>query len=217
MAMTTSKYIYRYNYQPLPGGIFTAPFPYSYYYGWDEEETTEWCLKQLDLLLHSQTASGRNGGHRHRAGAGRRGLRAGPARLPAASCASICDEHDILLMVDEVQSGFGRTGKFFAFEHAGIVPDIIVMAKGLGSGMPISAIAASAALMEQLETGHPRRHLRRRQRRGRWPRRATTIDVIRDEKLVHNAAARGATAHAAAARACRPSSTRSWATCAAWA
>ncbi|MFZ1398693.1 MAG: aminotransferase class III-fold pyridoxal phosphate-dependent enzyme, partial [Candidatus Promineifilaceae bacterium] len=47
MAMTTSKYVYRYNYQPLPGGIVTAPFPYSYYYGWDDEETTEWCLKQL--------------------------------------------------------------------------------------------------------------------------------------------------------------------------
>ena len=56
MAMTTSKTIYRYNYQPLPGGIFVAPFPYSYAYGWDDAQTTEFCLKQLDLLFHSQTA-----------------------------------------------------------------------------------------------------------------------------------------------------------------
>jgi 4-aminobutyrate aminotransferase-like enzyme len=56
MAMTTSKYIYRHNYQPLPSGIFVAPFPYSYYYGWDEEQATAFCLQQLDLLLHSQTA-----------------------------------------------------------------------------------------------------------------------------------------------------------------
>ncbi|MBC8330346.1 MAG: aminotransferase class III-fold pyridoxal phosphate-dependent enzyme, partial [Anaerolineae bacterium] len=55
MAMTTSKYIYRYNYQPLPGGIFTAPFPYSYFYGWDEEETIDFCLKELDRLFHGET------------------------------------------------------------------------------------------------------------------------------------------------------------------
>ena len=45
MAMTTSKYIYRHQYQPLPAGIFVTPFPYAYFYGWDEEETTEFCLK----------------------------------------------------------------------------------------------------------------------------------------------------------------------------
>ena len=55
MAMTTSKYIYRHDYQPLPAGIFVTSFPYSYYYGWDDEQTTEFCMKQLDFLLRGQT------------------------------------------------------------------------------------------------------------------------------------------------------------------
>ena len=70
MAMTTSKYIYRYNYQPLPGGVFVAPFPYSYFYGWDDKQTTDFCMKQLDLLLKSQTAPSENSRHRHRTGVG---------------------------------------------------------------------------------------------------------------------------------------------------
>ena len=74
MAMTTSKYIYRHQYQPLPSGIFVSPFPYAYYYGWDEEETTEFCLKQLDFLLHGQTPPDETGDH-HRAGFGRGWLR----------------------------------------------------------------------------------------------------------------------------------------------
>jgi 4-aminobutyrate aminotransferase-like enzyme len=65
----------------------------------------------------------------------------------------ICDAHGILLIADEVQSGFGRTGKFFALEHAGVTPDILVMAKGLGSGMPISAIGARAELMAHWKPG----------------------------------------------------------------
>jgi len=52
------------------------------------------------------------------------------------------DEHGILLIADEVQSGFGRTGKFFAVEHFDVVPDVLIMAKGLASGFPLSGLAA---------------------------------------------------------------------------
>lgn len=189
MAMTTSKYIYRYNYQPLPGGIMTAPFPYSYYYGWDDEETTEWCLKQLHLLLKSQTAPDETAAIVIEPVLGEGGyVPAPPAFLQELR--QLCTQHGILLIVDEVQSGFGRTGKFFSFEHAGIVPDVIVMAKGLGSGMPISAIGASEALMRQWKPGtHGGTY-------GGGNALAlvaakTTIDIIREEKLVQNAAARG--------------------------
>ena len=189
MAMTTSKYVYRYNYQPLPGGIVTAPFPYSYYYGWDEEETTEWCLKQLHLLLKSQTAPDETAAIIIEPVLGEGGyVPAPPAFLQELR--QLCTDHGILLIADEVQSGFGRTGKFFGFDHAGIVPDIMVMAKGLGSGMPISAIGASEALMRQWKPGtHGGTY-------GGGNALAlvaakTTIDVIREEKLVENAAARG--------------------------
>ena len=152
MAMTTSKYIYRHNYQPLPGAIFVAPAPYAYFYGWDEEETTEFCLKQLDLLLHSQTAPDETAAIVIEPVLGEGGYVPIPSGY-LQEVRRLCDEHGILLIVDEVQSGFGRTGKLFAYEHANIVPDIIIMAKGLASGLPISAIASRAELMDKWKPG----------------------------------------------------------------
>jgi len=189
MAMTTSKYIYRHNYQPLPGGIFVAPFPYSYYYGWDDEQTTEFCLRQLDMLLHSQTSPDETAAIVIEPILGEGGYVPAPAAFLQALRA-LCDEHGILLAVDEVQTGFGRTGKFFCFEHADIVPDIIVMAKGLGSGMPISAVASRADLMATWKAGtHGGTY-------GGGNALATaaacaTIAVIREEGLVENAATMG--------------------------
>ncbi|MEM7799663.1 MAG: aminotransferase class III-fold pyridoxal phosphate-dependent enzyme [Chloroflexota bacterium] len=148
MAMTTSKYIYRKNYQPLPGGVFVTPFPYAYYYGWDEEEATEFCMKQLDLLLQSQTSPEETAAIVIEPILGEGGYVPAPDGF-LQELRAVCDQHGILLIADEVQSGFGRTGKFFAYEHAGIEPDIIIMAKGLGSGLPISAISAPADLMDK--------------------------------------------------------------------
>ncbi len=189
MAMTTSKYIYRYNYQPLPGGVFVTPFPYSYYYGWDDAATTDFCLRQLDLLLHSQSAPDESAAIIIEPVLGEGGYVPAPAAFLQA-LRRLCDEHGILLIADEVQSGFGRTGKFFALEHAGVEPDILVMAKGLGSGMPISAIGARAELMAHWKPGtHGGTY-------GGGNAVATaaasaTIDAIRDEKLVENAAVQG--------------------------
>lgn len=152
MAMTTSKYIYRHQYQPLPAGVFVTPFPYAYFYGWDEEETIDFCLKQLDFLLHGQTPPDETAAIIIEPVLGEGGYVPVPDGF-LQELRKICTENDILLIVDEVQSGFGRTGKFFAFEHAGVEPDIIVMAKGLGSGLPISGIAASKELMEKWEPG----------------------------------------------------------------
>ena len=63
----------------------------------------------------------------------------------------LCDAHGILLIADEVQSGYGRTGKMFACEHTGVVPDIMTLAKSIASGLPLSAIVASSRLMDQWE------------------------------------------------------------------
>jgi 4-aminobutyrate aminotransferase len=70
-----------------------------------------------------------------------------------AGLRALCDEHGILLMFDEVQSGVGRTGKMFCAEHTGVKPDIMTLAKGLGSGMPIGAVIARASLMKQWKKG----------------------------------------------------------------
>ncbi|MFN3331681.1 MAG: aspartate aminotransferase family protein [Caldilinea sp.] len=189
MAMTTSKYIYRYDYQPLPGGVFVTPFPYSYYYGWNDDETTAFCLRQLDQVLHSQSAPDETAAIIIEPVLGEGGYVPAPDAF-LRELRAVCDAHGILLIADEVQSGFGRTGKFFAVEHPGVEPDILVMAKGLGSGMPISAIGARAELMAHWKPGT---------HGGTYGggnaiaavAAATTIDVIRDEKLVENAAAQG--------------------------
>lgn len=189
MAMTTSKYTYRYDYQPLPGGVFVAPFPYSYYFGWREEETVEFCLKQLDQLLKSQTAPEETAAIVIEPVLGEGGYVPAPPEF-LRPLRALCDQHGMLLVLDEVQSGFGRTGKFFGFEHAEIVPDIIIMAKGLGSGMPISAIGSRAELMSHWKVGtHGGTY-------GGGNAVATaaagaTIDTIRAEGLVENAAQMG--------------------------
>jgi len=151
--------------------------------------TTEFCLRELDRLLHSQTLPEETAAVIIEPVLGEGGyVPAPPAFLQELR--EICDEFDILLIADEVQSGFGRTGKFFGFEHAGIVPDIIVMAKGLGSGLPISGIAASRDLMERWKPGS---------HGGTYgggsaiaaSAALATVQLLQDEKLVENSARMG--------------------------
>lgn len=189
MAMTTSRTVYRHRYQPLPAGVFVAPFPYSYFYGWSDETTTDFCLKQLDVLLQGQTAPDETAAIIIEPILGEGGYVPAPTGFLQA-LRTICDKHGILLILDEVQSGFGRTGKFFCYEYAGITPDIIVMAKGLGSGLPISAIASRADLMDKWTPGtHGGTY-------GGGSAIASaaacaTIDTIQQENLTENASMRG--------------------------
>jgi 4-aminobutyrate aminotransferase len=75
-----------------------------------------------------------------------------PDWLPALR--DLCDRHGILLIADEVQSGMGRTGKMFAVDHFGVVPDIIILAKGIASGMPLGALIAKAEVMKWDQGSH---------------------------------------------------------------
>ena len=70
-----------------------------------------------------------------------------------AGLRALCDRHGILLIFDEVQSGIGRTGKMFAAQHFDVVPDIMTLAKGLGSGLPIGMVVAKAAIMQKWKRG----------------------------------------------------------------
>lgn len=96
-----------------------------------------------------------------------------------------CDEHGCLLIVDEIQSGYGRTGKFWAFEHYGIVPDIVVCAKGMGGGMPIGAFISSREIMQSLMHDPVLGHITTF---GGHPLSAAaalaTINVIQEDKLI---------------------------------
>jgi 4-aminobutyrate aminotransferase len=188
MAMTTSKTIYRAGFQPLVPGIFVAPYPYAYYYGWDEESTVDFSIRELKRLLKSQTAPEETAAIVVEPVLGEGGYVVPPKTfLPGLR--QICDQHGILLIVDEVQSGFGRTGRWFAMDHSGVIPDIVIMAKGMASGMPLSGLAASRELMEKWTPGS---------HGGTYGGNAVacaaaiaTIQVMREEGLIQNAAEMG--------------------------
>lgn len=152
MAMTTSKTVYRYKYHPLPSGIIVAPFPYSYYYGMTDEDTTTFCLKQLETILKSQSSPEETAAIIIEPVLGEGGYVPAPVEF-LRGLRDICTQYGIMFVADEVQTGFGRTGKQFCIEYAGVEPDIIIMAKGLGSGMPISCVAARKELMQKWVTG----------------------------------------------------------------
>jgi 4-aminobutyrate aminotransferase len=189
MAMTTSKTVYRVAYQPLVPGIFVAPYPYAFYYGWDEQTTLDFCLRELNKLLKSQTAPEETACVVVEPVLGEGGYVVPPAGF-MPELRKLCDEHGILLIADEVQSGFGRTGKFFAVEHTQTTPDIILMAKGIASGLPLSGLAARKELMAKWKPGT---------HGGTFggnvvacAAAVATIRAMKEEKLIENAAARGA-------------------------
>lgn len=188
MSLTTSKTIYRAGYQPLMAGVYVAPYPYAYRYGWSEEETSRWCLDELDLLLNSQTAPHETAAMLIEPVLGEGGYVVPPASF-LKGLRERCDAHGILLIADEVQAGFGRTGKWFSFEHFGVRPDILIAAKGIASGMPLSGVFAPLSLMQKWTPGS---------HGGTYGGNAistaaavATIRAMREEKMLDNATARG--------------------------
>ena len=152
MSLTTSKTVYRVGYQPLMAGVFVAPYPYAYKYGWTEKQTTDWCLGELEYLLLSQTAPHETAAILIEPVLGEGGYVVPPAEF-MRSLRELCDKHGIMFIADEVQSGFGRTGKWFAHEHYDVVPDIMTVAKGIASGMPLSGVFSRLELMKKWTPG----------------------------------------------------------------
>jgi 4-aminobutyrate aminotransferase len=188
MAMTTSKTIYRAGYQPLTPGVFVAPYPYAYRYGWEAEETSRWCLEELEFILATQTAPNETAAIVVEPVLGEGGYVAPPASF-LQGLRQICDREGILLVVDEIQSGFGRTGRWFAFEHYGVLPDVMTVAKGMASGLPISGVISRRELMERWAPGS---------HGGTYGGNAVaaaaavaTIQAMREEGMVENARERG--------------------------
>jgi 4-aminobutyrate aminotransferase len=152
MAMTTSKAIYRAGHAPLPSGVFVAPFPYTFLTGEDEDRAVDRCLQEFDLLLKTQTSPDEVACVMIEPVLGEGGYVPAPARF-LHGLLERCRAHGILFVADEVQTGFGRTGELFAIDHAELRPDVLVMAKGIASGFPVSAIGASADIMSRWNQG----------------------------------------------------------------
>jgi 4-aminobutyrate aminotransferase len=197
-SVTTSALNYRTGYEPLLPGVYIAPYPAAYPdSGGDEARASEAALEGLDTLFATLIAPSQVGSILIEPIRGEGGYNPAPASFLRA-LRRICDEHGILLIADEVQTGFARTGRMWGFEDSEIVPDVVVLAKAIANGLPLSAIATSRALME------------------RWGRSAhgstyggnpvacaagiAVLETIADEHLVENAATRGAELTAGLAR-----------------
>ena len=152
MALTTSKTVYRTGFGPLPSGVFVSPFPYAFRLKMTEVEAAEYALEQLEYLLASQTAPKETAAILVETVLGEGGYVVPPVSF-IKGLREICDKHGIMLIFDEVQSGFGRTGKWFALEHFHVVPDIITAAKGIASGMPLSGVFSRNDIMLKLDVG----------------------------------------------------------------
>ena len=192
MALTAAKDVYRGAFEPLPGSIYHASYPYCYRApggGHDPSACTCDWEEQLDLLFHQLVFPDKVAAIIVEPVIGEGGyLVPPPDFLPRLR--EITKKHGILLIADEVQTGFGRTGEIFAVRHWDVEPDIIVMAKGIASGLPLSGILARKEIMDRLPAGS---------HGGTYGGNVVacaaamaTLDVIENEDLCGNARERGA-------------------------
>jgi 4-aminobutyrate aminotransferase len=150
MAMTTSKSGYRAGHAPLPSGIFIAPYPDVHADDLDAEVAR--ALAGFDDLLVMVTAPSETAAVIIEPVLGEGGYTAAPAAFLEGIDAR-CKQHGMLFIADEVQSGFGRTGKMFAIEHYDVSPDVVCMAKGIASGFPFSALGTRRELDDRWPKG----------------------------------------------------------------
>jgi 4-aminobutyrate aminotransferase len=188
LSVTTSSPNYQLGHGPLLPDVHIVPYPDTYRrFGGDEAAATAGALDSLQRLLDEVDAS-RVAAIVIEPELGEGGYIPAPLDF-LRELRSLCDRLGILLVSDEVQTGYGRTGRMWGFEHAGIVPDVVCAAKGIANGLPLGAIVARRELHE------------------RWGRGAhgstfggnpvacaaalAVLDTIEGENLVANAAARG--------------------------
>jgi 4-aminobutyrate aminotransferase len=143
MALTGKVAPYKARFGPFPPEIFHAPFP-SHLNGLSGEQS----LAALDRIFKCEIEPQRVAAIIIELVQGEGGFHVAPSAF-VTGLRELCDRHGILLIADEIQSGFARTGKLFAIEHYGVEPDLITMAKSLAGGFPLSAVAGRASIMDE--------------------------------------------------------------------
>ncbi|MGA7826304.1 MAG: aspartate aminotransferase family protein [Geobacteraceae bacterium] len=190
LSVTTSSAAYRKRYHPLLSSIYQAPYPYCFRCPFQQKPDScgLCCLHDLKDTLKHRISAEEVAAIIIEPFLGEGGYFPAPQNFLVA-LREICDRHGILLIFDEVQSGMGRTGRWFASELSAVVPDVLTVAKGIASGFPLSAVVARKEIMDL------------------WPPGAhgttfggnpvscaaslATIDVIRDESLLEKTTYRG--------------------------
>jgi len=142
LSMTASSTGYKQNFGPFASEVYHTPFPYEY-----RGVSSAEALKALQYLFDSRVMPAQVAAIIIEPQLGEGGF------VPASvefmrELRRICTAHGIVLIADEIQTGFGRTAKMWAYEHSGIEPDLVTMAKSLGGGLPLSAVVGKAAIMD---------------------------------------------------------------------
>jgi 4-aminobutyrate aminotransferase len=189
-SVTTSNGNFRAGYEPLLPSVYVAPFPHAFRDAeGDEDAASEQALAGLSSLFRRQIDPESVAAMLIEPVQGEGGLHPAPVGFLRA-LRKMCDEHGILLIVDEVQCGYGRTGLMWAFESADITPDIVCSAKAIANGLPLSATISAHGLQAQMGSGSHGSTF------GGNPVSCAAgiavLDTIRGEGLLENVRARGA-------------------------
>jgi 4-aminobutyrate aminotransferase len=142
MGLTGKVMPYKRGFGPFPADIYHAEFPNAY-----RGVSSEDALANLDQLFHADVDPKSVAAIIVEPVQGEGGFNVAPAEFMHA-LRRICDEHGIVMIADEIQTGIARTGRMFAVEHVGVVPDLITVAKGLGGGLPLSGVIGRASIMD---------------------------------------------------------------------
>ncbi len=188
VAITTTNLNYRAGYEPLLPSVYRAPFPDSYHAG-DPEVASREALDELRRMLTSEIPGRSVAAMILEVEQGEGGYRPAPDSF-IRGIRELCDEYGILWVADEIQCGYGRTGRMWAFQHAGVVPDVVCVAKAIANGLPLSGLVTRRELQERWGQGAHGTTFG-----GNPVSCAAGVEVlriIRERDLVANAAERGA-------------------------
>jgi 4-aminobutyrate aminotransferase/(S)-3-amino-2-methylpropionate transaminase len=154
MGLTSQVKYYKYGFGPFDPSIQRFPYAYTYRapFDIDENKYAEYCVQKIEDSFRTYVPSEEYAAVIVEPVLGEGGFVPPPVAF-LKGLRRICDEHKILLIADEVQSGMGRTGKMWAVEHYDVVPDILLSAKGLGGGLVISAVIGRKEVMDSVDSG----------------------------------------------------------------
>jgi 4-aminobutyrate aminotransferase/(S)-3-amino-2-methylpropionate transaminase len=152
MALTAKSMPYKHRFGPFAGEIYRVPMAYPFRWPTGAENCAEEAFAEFVSLVHTQVGEANCAAVLVEPIQGEGGFVV-PAPGFLERVANWCREHDILLIADEIQTGFCRTGDWFACEHEGIVPDLITTAKGIAGGLPLAAVTGRAELMDAVHVG----------------------------------------------------------------
>jgi 4-aminobutyrate aminotransferase/(S)-3-amino-2-methylpropionate transaminase len=147
MSMTAKVKPYKHRFGPYAPEVYRAPYPYPYRMNMSPEEAARYCLRELERMFIGEVAPDQVAAVIIEPVQGEGGFMVAPPGF-LRDLKALCEQHGILFVADEIQTGFCRTGRMFAVEHDGVAPDLLIVAKSMGAGMPISGVIGRAEIMD---------------------------------------------------------------------